>query len=119
VDEEPEPFILEVRHDTTPWRVDDVTADVLQAAEQVRREAHEAQQDTEQKALVAFVRALREAPMNQTAAERFLVAEGCHRSRARHLLKEGVGDRFVRRQVKGRGGAAGTGTLLYEAAEGG
>jgi Primase C terminal 1 (PriCT-1) len=81
--EVPEPFVLEVRHDTEPWQVVDVTAELLGEGQRAQEAAQQARQAAEDQAVTAFAAAVREAPVTQRQAETFLMDHGVPRARAR------------------------------------
>jgi AAA domain/Primase C terminal 1 (PriCT-1) len=97
------PFVLEVRHDTTPWSVEDVTAELLGEGQRAQEAAQQARQAAEDKAVAAFAGAVADAPMNQREAESYLMDQGVARARARQLLHTLTGARWARTKTKRRG----------------
>jgi hypothetical protein len=84
--EEPNPFCLEVHHDTAPWTVENVTAEVEAQLEETKRAAADAQQikiDLAVQALVARLPIIK----NPDAIE-WLKAHGFSRDRARQIIAD-------------------------------
>jgi hypothetical protein len=112
--EVPAPFVLEVRHDTDPWEVVDVTADLIRAGEDAAQAARAVAAAVIEKACQTFEAALRERELNQERAEQIFRDAGVTRAAARSLLKQHVGTRWARDLVKGRrGGRAGEQVIYH------
>jgi hypothetical protein len=91
IGEEPEPFILEIDLSTEPWRIRDVTAEVVEAGTRNKEQADAAMQ----RRLAATAEALRQEIQSRTQAgqrcriettEVFLRERGLSRAAARSLI---------------------------------
>ena len=89
--------MLEVRHDTEPWSVVDVTEDMLSAGRQAQEEAEQTRQGQRQAATEALKaevakRAGRADPMRvRPDAEEFLMSRKLTRKLAREVIEDGHG----------------------------